>query len=352
MPWGAGDRSFRRSVGTSLALVLAAALVLGSAACSTAPIEGSAPSSVATAKLRSGPQTATVPGGDVVPVTTTPRVSLPATAESIGRGQVQVTDIDRILAIDRNGTLANIVFSLGLGPRVVGRDRSTVFPAAAGLPLVTSTGHTLNAEAVLALRPTVVLIDQSTTPRGAIDQIRASGVPVVEYTSVRTLAGTPDLIRGVAAALGVREAGDDLVRRTQSEIDEAKTLVPRPSGDPTMAFLYLRGRLQLIAGPGSGADDLIAALGGRDAGAAAGMTGAFTAITSEALLRANPDVVLVMTQGAESVGGLDGVLAIPGIAETSAGRARRVVQMDESEILAFGPDTGKVLAALARAIYT
>lgn len=346
MCWG--ERVVRRSTGAIVALLLA----VGLAACTTAPIEQAPPSTAAAEHLRDGPQTATLPGADVVPVTTNPAVTLPATAESSGHGRVEVTDIGRIVSVDRNGTLGNIVFSLGLGPRVVGRDRSTAFPAAADLPLVTGTGHTLNAEALLALRPSVVLLDESTTPQGAVDQIRASGVPVVEYTSVRTLAGTPDLIRGVAAALGVRQAGEDLVRRTESEIDAAKALIPRPTGDPTMAFLYLRGRLQLISGPRSGADDLIAALGGTDAGAQAGMTAAFTAITSEALLRADPDVVLVMTQGAESVGGVDGVLQIPGIAETSAGRARRIVQMDESEILAFGPDTGKVLAALARAIYT
>jgi iron complex transport system substrate-binding protein len=46
------------------------------------------------------------------------------------------------------------------------------------------------------------------------------------------------------------------------------------------------------------------------------------------------------------------VLTLPGIADTEAGRNRRVVQMDESKILAFGPDVGLVLSALAKAIYT
>jgi iron complex transport system substrate-binding protein len=58
-----------------------------------------------------------------------------------------------------------------------------------------------------------------------------------------------------------------------------------------------------------------------------------------------------MTQGAESVGGLDKVLQLPGLAQTDAGRNQRVVQMDQAEILTFGPDTGRVLAALAEAIY-
>ena len=139
---------------------------------------------------------------------------------------------------------------------------------------------------------------------------------------------------------------------TDAQIEEARALVPDPSGDPTMAFLHIRGRnLLLLAGPGSGADDLIEALGGRDAGAAADLTGAFTAISAEAMITADPDVILVMTQGAATVGGPEGVLTLPGVADTEAGRNGRVVQMDESQILAFGPEVGLVLGALARSIY-
>jgi len=70
------------------------------------------------------------------------------------------------------------------------------------------------------------------------------------------------------------------------------------------------------------------------------------------MIHADPDVIIVMTEGAATVGGPEGVLKLPGIADTEAGRNRRVVQMDESKILAFGPDVGLVLSALAKAIYT
>lgn len=331
------------------ALAVIAVVVTG---CSTAPIEQSATAD-ATSHLRNGPQTARLPGSDVVPVTTDPAIALPVTVESTGGRKVTVTDVSRIVAVDRNGTLGNIVFSLGLGPKAVGRDQSTTFPSAATLPVVTGNGHQLNAESVLALNPSVVLVDEATTPPQAVQAIRDSQIPVVAFSSTRTVASTPGLIRAVAAALGVSQAGEKLVARTESEIAKAKTNIPTPSGDPTMAFLYIRGpNLVLLAGPNSGADDLVAALGGKDAGTAAGFDAAFTAVTAEALLRANPDVILVMTQGADSVGGLDGVLALPGVADTNAGRARRVVQMDETEVLSFGPDIGNVLGALTRAIYT
>ncbi|WP_143965424.1 ABC transporter substrate-binding protein [Gordonia zhaorongruii] len=321
-------------------VVLAAVLAVATASlagCTTAPIDTGALHSESAAPLRSGPTTARIARSDVVPVVadTTP-----------------APRADRIIALDRNGTLGTIVFALGLGPHVVGRDRSTTFPSAARLPVVTDTGHAINTERVLDASPTIVLTGTDANPANAVGALRDAGMDVVRFTSERSVAGSAKLIRDVAAALGVPVAGEKLVARTQSEIAQAKRHIPTPSGDPTIAFLYVRGEhLILLAGPRSGADDLIRNLGGVDAGTEAGLTAPFTQVSTEKMMRADPDVILVMTQGADSVGGLDEVLALPAVAETRAGRAQRIVAMDETQILMFGPDSGLVLQALAEAVY-
>ncbi len=319
------------------AAVLVATLLALTAGCSTAPLDVGALTGPETAQLRDGARVATLANAEPVPVEADP-VAGPQAA--------------RIIALDRNGTLGNIVFSLGLGDHAVGRDRSTTFTAAAALPVVTDAGHAINAEKVMAQSPTIVLADKTSTPNGVLDQLRAAQIPVAEFTDERTVAGTPALIRDVAAALGAPAAGEKLAARTQEQIDSAEAALPDPTGDPVIAFLYIRGdRLILLAGPASGADDLIAHLGGRDAGTAAGLTAAFTTVSTESLMRADPDVILVMTQGADSVGGLDRVAQLPAVAGTAAGRAHRIIAMDETQLLAFGPDTGLVLKALGEAIY-
>ncbi|GAA4661582.1 heme/hemin ABC transporter substrate-binding protein [Gordonia humi] len=316
-------------------VALLSALAVG--ACTTEPIDTGALRASSTATLHSGPTVARIADTDVVPVEQDPPVSPTA---------------QRIVALDRNGTLGTIVYALGLGSHVVGRDRSTTFPSALAVPEVTETGHTINTEKVLAADPTIVLAGTDTNPANAVDALRASGIDVVTFPSERSVAGTPQLIRDVARALGVPDAGEKLVARTQAQIAQARRSIPDPSGDPTMAFLYIRGEhLILLAGPGSGADDLIENLGGVDAGTKSGLTAAFTQVSAEKMMKADPDVLLVMTQGADSVGGLDKVLDLPAVAETKAGRARRIVAMDETQILMFGPDTGQVLTALAKAIY-
>ena len=59
-----------------------------------------------------------------------------------------------------------------------------------------------------------------------------------------------------------------------------------------------------------------------------------------------------MTEGLQSVGGVDGLMkAIPAIEQTPAGQNRRIIDMSDSQILSFGPRTAHVLDALARALY-
>lgn len=120
-----------------------------------------------------------------------------------------------------------------------------------------------------------------------------------------------------------------------------------------MVFLYLRGGsgIYYLFGEESGADDLIDGLGGVDVAGEIGWDG-MRPMTDEAIIAADPDLVLVMTDGIASAGGVDGLLAAkPAIGLTAAGEHRRFVDMADGDILSFGPRSADVLDALARAVY-
>ncbi|ETT26931.1 heme ABC transporter, cell surface heme and hemoprotein receptor HmuT [Rhodococcus aetherivorans] len=322
-------------------LAAALALVALVAGCSAAPTGGAG----------TGARTAVVDDPNPRPITEAPAPALPVTVRSVDGAEVTVTDVARIVTADRSGTLAQTVFALGLGDRLVGRSTAG-FPAVEQVPNVTPGGHGLSAEAILALAPTVVLTDTSVGPLAVQEQLRAAGVPVVFVDPRRTLATVGEQIRFVARALGVPAAGEALAQRTDDEIASARAAVPDDGDRPTVAFLYLRGSaIKMLGGPGSGADALVEALGGRDAGTVAGLTSEFTPITSEAMIASAPDVILIMTESLASVGGPAGLAQLPGVAQTPAGRDGNVVDMADSVLLSFGPDTGRVLAALAAALY-
>ena len=76
----------------------------------------------------------------------------------------------------------------------------------------------------------------------------------------------------------------------------------------------------------------------------------FNAMTAEELIAMQPDVLLLMTKGLQSVNGIDGLIQLPGIAQTPAGKNRAVVTVDDSLLLSFGPRSVALLPKLRTAI--
>lgn len=305
-----------------------------------------------------GEQTAVSAATPVEPVTDDARPALPVTVTDAQGTAVTVTDTSRILALDLYGSTSRVVYELGLGDSVVGRDVSSDFPEIVDRPLVTSNGHELNGEAILELAPTLIVTDTTLGPWDTVLQMRDAGIPVVVVDAHRSLDTVDDLITSVAAAVGLPEEGAALAARTQAEIDEVTAEIARlapedPADRLRVVFLYLRGQagVSYMFGSGSGADSLITALGGVDVAGEIGWEG-MRPITDEGLIAAQPDLVLVMTKGLDSVGGVDGLLEqLPAVAQTPAGEHRRIVDMADTQVLSFGPTSAQTLDALARAFY-
>lgn len=308
-----------------------------------------------------GESTATLWSGAIEPVVANPAQSLPVEVVSRDLGgdvAVEVADTSRIVAVDIAGSIAATVWGLGFGDSLIGRDVSTTFEGAEHLPVVTSNGHTVSAEAILALEPTLVITDGSVGPVDVLEQLRQSGIALVFVDNESSFDGATALARQVSEALGVPEAGELLAERIQAEvaakIAEIAEISPQhPDEKLRMMFLYIRGNsgIYYIFGEDSGSDDLIDSLGGIDVAREVGWAGS-RPMTDEAMVTANPDLILVMTKGLESAGGVDGLLdEKPAIALTAAGQNRRFVDMADGDLFSFGPRSARVLDALARAVY-
>jgi iron complex transport system substrate-binding protein len=241
--------------------------------------------------------------------------------------------------------VAEIMNSLNAGALIVGRDLSSSEKALEDIPVVTS-GHQVIPEKVIALKPDLVIIDASTGPKSAIDQIRSAGIRVEQTPESWNLADISLKVQAVANVIGAPQQGELLNQAISSAITNSKL-----SSKPRIAFLYLRGTssVYLIGGEGSGADSLISAIGGIDVGAAA-LPRPFNTLTAESLATLNPDVIIVMTKGLESVGGISGLLKLPGVAQTEAGKKQAVIDVDDSLLLSFGPRTPSLVQVLAERV--
>ncbi len=271
---------------------------------------------------------------------------LPATVSDYEGNPVTITAVDRIVAL--NGDITEIVVALGLGANLVGVDLSATYPPelVATLPRI-GYQYNLNAEGILGLNPSIVIGKEGAGPPEVISQLRAAGIPVMLVSDPQDIGAPATKIRDVAAALGVREAGEQLVATLEADLAAAQArLAETTAPAPKVLFLYLRGTTtQAVAGRDTAADTMITAAGGINIAAELGLEG-FELLSPELVARAQPDVILLMESGLQSMGGAAGLLAIPGLADTPAGQAGRVVAMDGLYLVGLGPRTGQAILDL------
>lgn len=260
----------------------------------------------------------------------------------------EITDTSRIVTL--SGDLTEILFELGLGGQIVGVDITTVQPEEATLLPVVGVGRFLTAEGVLAQQPTLVIGDTQSSPITAIEQIRAAGVPVVILDVPASFEDLYEKIEELGGFLGTPEAAAALAERIRSEVDEALTTVA--GLDPVrMAYVYTRGPdVTLMFGDGMVTNPLIEGAAGVDTGAEAGIEGTIP-LTAEALVAAAPEVIIVPEEGFEILGGIEEFLALPGVAQTPAGRDRRVYAYPEGDFLTFGPRVAESLRRLIEDVH-
>lgn len=292
--------------------------------------------------------------GDVVPVAEKVEPNLPVELTDADGYDVVVDDVSRILALDLYGTSTKTLTGLGLADNIVGRTVSSTEERLKDLPVVTQGGHNINVEAVLELRPTLLIVDHSIGPREAIDQIRDAGVTTVVMDPARTIDSIGQDIIDLGGVVGLPDEAKKLADRSVEDANQDREAIKKmvPKEPLRMAFLYARGNggVFFILGDGSGAKDLIEGVGGIDVAVENGLAETSPA-NAEALAKIDPDVFIMMEEGLESTGGIEGLLERPGVAQTKAGQNKRVVTVPDGSSLSFGPQTGEVLLRTAQALY-
>lgn len=251
--------------------------------------------------------------------------------------------VQRIVSV--SGTLSEILVGLGLESRIVGVDVTSTYPAL--LEKLPKVGHnrSISAEGILALNPDVIVTtDQSMMSASVLKQLNSTGKKVVTFKQEFSLEGTINLIREVGAYFNAKPQAEKMVGSLQADMAKLpKTAVPKK-----LLFIYARGTGTLmVSGKNTSLDKMFTLTGHKNA--VTDFTD-FKPLTSESLLAANPDVLVLFSSGLESVDGIEGLLKVPGVAYTNAGKNRKIVSMDGQFLTGFGPRLGKAAAELAQKV--
>lgn len=243
-----------------------------------------------------------------------------------------------IRIVSLSGALSEIIVGLGYESQIVATDITSNFPES--LNKLPKVGHnrSIQAEGVLAQNPDLVVgIEKDLNPK-VVQQIKLSGVKVVLFNHEYSIKGTKNLIKAIKDSLNYETQNDSLnivIDQSINELEVFKT-------PPKVLFIYARGAgTVLVAGKNTQMEKMISIAGGQNA---VNDFDSFKPLTAEAIVSANPDVILMFTSGAQSLNGVfDNV---PGIMQTNAGENRRIITMDGQYLSGFGPRVGKAALEL------
>ncbi len=248
------------------------------------------------------------------------------------------------------GAITETIYSLGAQGELVAVDVSSVYPVeASALPKI-GYARQLSAEGILAMNPTVVFVNEDAGPPEVLKQIESANVKVVRLSNHHTAEAAVERIVSIGEALGRKEAAEKLAASLRTDIDAAKATVGTAKTHPKVLFIYARGGgVMNVSGTGTAADAMIALAGAENA--VKGYEN-YKPLTAEGAVEAAPDFILITSRGLEASGGVEGLLAQPGLALTPAGKAGRVIAMDDLYLLGFGPRLGKAIQELSNTLHT
>jgi iron complex transport system substrate-binding protein len=251
----------------------------------------------------------------------------------------------RIVAV--GGSVTEIIFALGAVDRLVARDSTSTYPEAARQLPDVGYMRALSPEGVLSVNPDAIIALEGAGPPEAVDVLTRAGVPMLIVPERFDRQGIVDKIMRIGTALGLESEAAELAGDVEADTRAAEAAA-RDGNAPNVVFiLSLQGGKVLASGRGTAADGIIAMAGGRNVFDS--FTG-YKQVADEALISAQPEVIVMMDRGGDHGAGNDVLFAHPAIAPTPAGRHRRVVRMEGAYLLGFGPRTAGAVRDLSAAL--
>jgi iron complex transport system substrate-binding protein len=261
--------------------------------------------------------------------------------------EVSVDDASRIVSI--GGAVTEILYALGLEQKVVAVDITSLYPPRA-MAEKANVGYmrALSPEGVLGLNPSVVLATEGSGPKEAVAVLQSAKVPLVLVPDPYSGEGIIEKLNLIAKVTGEETKGACLAARVRSDLAAVAALRQRIDKPVRVLFIlsFVNGRA-MVAGRNTAADGVIRLAGGVNV---ISEYEGYKPVNDESIIAANPDFILAMDRGPESLTA-DAVFANAAHSATAAGAHKAFVSMNGLYLLGFGPRTARAARDLAAALY-
>ncbi len=208
------------------------------------------------------------------------------------------TPPQRIVSLAPN--LTEILFDLGLSDRVAGVTRFCDWPAAAKRKPQVGGYTNPSLEAIVALRPDLVVMTDEGTPREIHDRLVRLGITVYVFRAKR-LAELPKALRDIGPAVGAEKTAEKRALAIEDALHRFSSRARESKGDIRTALFIIQPEPLMVAGPGTVIDDAMTILGVRNI--ATGAASPYPKMSVEEVFRRSPDVILIGRGSMTGTGG-------------------------------------------------
>jgi ABC-type Fe3+-hydroxamate transport system substrate-binding protein len=244
----------------------------------------------------------------------------------------------RIVSLDPAAT--ELVFALGADSRLVGRSRWDGRPDAVRRVPDVGDGIRPNVEAVLAARPTLVLLYATQENRAAAEAFRRAGVATLA-TRVDRLQQFRAFTRTLGDVLGTEAAATRIVDSVDATLARVREAV---RGAPTVRVAWpLWSSPLLVVGGGSYLDELITLAGGRNV--FGDLDAPSPQVSVEDVARRDPALLLAGPAGAATLREAAGWRAVRAV------REGRIALVDTGAVGRPSVNLGMAAVSLARLLH-
>jgi iron complex transport system substrate-binding protein len=245
--------------------------------------------------------------------------------------------------ITAGSAITETVCALGDCDKIVASDRTSLYPEQ--IQKLPSIGYRsgISAEGILSLKPTLVIAEKDYVDGAVLSQLSSTGIQLVVVDRKFNFEDTKKFINQVGLALGREAEAKKLIAKNETELAEARIQLKRTSSTPKVICVYNRGTATISLCGKETFGEIIPYAGGVNI--FIDVVG-YKPLNAEALIAGNPDFLVMASSGFESLGGIDGVLKIQGVSQTTAGKKKQIIAIESIRLTNFGPRFGETVKEL------
>lgn len=273
--------------------------------------------------------------------------------DDVGRN-VTITNYPPQRIVSMAPSCTEILYALGLGDKVVGVDEYSDYPTEvlerveAGTLTTVGSFAEINIELVVSLEPDLIVATGG-VQRVVVENLEGQGQPVMVLYPERFDGVLAD-ISLVGEITGQTDEAEEIVTDMQERAQEIAETVKDLPKVPVYIEMFFNGGYWTF-GSDSYVDELLSMAGGTNV--FSGVTGGHISTSSEEILQANPEIIIISKGAMADACGLteEVIRARPGWNEISAVKNDRIHEVSEPIIVLGVPRLIDGLEAIAEIIH-